>query len=715
MINKNGIDAPGVKLTFILAVIIVSMSSFLLFQVQPLISKHILPWYGGSSSVWTVAMLFFMTLLLAGYTYAHFVVRLNKRAPLVHGIVLVITLFILVITGLLWRSPITPGVEIITQQNQPLISVLLVLLVSVGLPYFALSTTSSLLQHWLGSQYGSRAYKLYAVSNSAALLALLTYPVIFEPWFSTWIQGWIWAAVFVVYVVFFIGFLFRHRRQHIPHIDTLDKKGLHLKTGMRVQWRWVALPALSAALLLSSTSLITQQVAPIPFLWILPLAIYLLTFIITFQGENWYVREWSVLFCLLTSFLGLFGVLQQADHLPLTLQLLVFSLTLFFACYFCHGELYRVRPKVSNLTQYYLFISVGSTLGAIMVAIIAPLIFPYYWEYSLVLFALSILSIKLIKQTWFASWSRDMQRAVTILLVAALASLVGWILYFQSGAGKLEQIRNFYGVVSVYDIISESKIVMGRTMMSGGIEHGNQVLVGGNEDSATSYFSTFSGAGAAISELNKQITERGMRVGVIGLGVGTMAAYCESGDDFTFYEINPVVTEMAQKYFTYLSRCRERGGKVSVLEGDARLVMEEQLAVGAAQNYDLLVVDAFTDDAIPAHLLTREAMQIYLNHMAKDGVMAFHISNRFVGLAPVINGLANEYRIAAMLAEPDEDTELPVGVQSSSWVLLTNNSSIFTDEILNSWSINTKKLDQEDRSLLWTDDYSNLFTVFQWK
>ncbi len=708
------------------------LSAFLLFQVQPVISKFILPWFGGSPGVWTTCMVFFQALLFAGYAYAHLLTRLAPRTQMiVHGLLLL---------GAAACLPIAPDASWKPAGGEdPSGRILLLLLGTVGLPYFVLSSTSPLAQVWFTRAVpGGLPWRLYALSNIGSLAALLSYPFLIEPRLEVITQTWIWSAAFVLFAA--LSFVLARRNGRIPDaasaesIDSATDEVAPAPVGRLRRWGrllweqlgrrllWLLLPAVASVLLLAATNHVCQDVAVVPFMWVVPLSLYLLTFILCFEHERWYLRPvWAGL--------ALVALAAAAgyDHLPDTwtwaplrdhgwnetvkawtvslplgdwqnyrVELLVCFGALFLACMVCHGELARLKPEPARLTEFYLFMSAGGALGGLLVSLAAPRYFVTYLEWPLgLLVGLGIASLAMagaflnLRRKWLA-------------LPLALAMLAGggWSVHELSGTTlrvdpRVERVRNFYGTLYIdkdYDTGLENDYV---TLVHGGIVHGMQNLGASYREEPVTYYGHHTGIGRALDSIR---TRDGARVGIVGLGAGTAACYARGGQDWRFYEINTEIVRLAEKHFTYLADARARGAGVSVHIGDARLTLERE----PDQKFDVLLLDAFSGDAIPMHLLTREAFEIYHRHLAPDGILVVHVTNTYLTLAPVVQKQAEAlgWQWTRVLTEAEGDHD------STDYVLLTNNATFLADTPADPPD------DPEPTDVpLWTDRYHNLFQI----
>ncbi len=652
------------------------LSAFLLFQLEPLIAKLILPWFGGSAAVWTACLLFFQLTLLGGYAYAHW---LNRRSPATQRIVHLL----LLATSLLWL-PILPSEAWKSNElANPLWRILGLLAATIGLPWFLLSSTNPLLQTWYSRSSGSAMpYRYFAISNAGSMLGLLTYPVLVEPYLTSRQQAWTWSISYCVFVVVCAAIALRTRgtRLETPQI-----------AGPRLSERllWIALAACPSALLLAITNHLTQNIAAIPFLWILPLSLYLLSFILCFESGRWY-RRW------------LFVPLAAAS-LPVTARFLsgderISAITLVSAATFvlfmvCHGELARRRPVPAQLTSFYLMIAAGGAIGGLFIGLAAPNLFNALYDLPIVLSLTALLFLYLL---WIA-------RALKVTLFTLVAGITfGFIgilahkTWNSFGYSRL-LVRNFYGSLVVYDNTMPRAMGPVRVLRNGMIDHGEQFLWQQNRRYPTTYYAHDSGIGRALTALMQQGP---VNVGVIGLGAGTLAAYARPIDRYSFYEINPNVINIATTQFTFLKDCP---APHAIIPGDARLSLERE----PPQQFDILAVDAFSGDSIPVHLLTREAFQLYWRHLKPDGILAVHVSNKYLSLAPVVALAALESRKLAMLLPYDgnETNE----ESSSDWVLVTSRHGFFHLPGLGPAEL----IDLIPGLRPWTDNYSNLYRILQ--
>jgi spermidine synthase len=655
------------------------LSAFLLFLVQPIIAKQILPWFGGSAAVWTTCLVFFQSVLLAGYAYADLTHRLGlRRQTLLHIALLLLSLLTLPILASESWKPLG--------DEAPILRILLLLTVTIGLPYFLLSTTTPLLQAWYWQRFRTVVpYRLFALSNFASLLALLGFPVLFEPQFSLPQLGWGWSFLYGGFVLVCAATGWMSSRAAAN--DGIDTRHVALPStesgqapSLATQLMWLALAAMGSIMLLAVTNHVTQNISSVPFLWVLPLSLYLITFILVFDHPRWYVRPLVVAVLVIVTPLmaakissfnvdlsGFIGALPEALGEPLKqmpslgfiLLVGLYMLGLFVACLFCHGELARMKPDPRYLTRFYLMLSLGGAVGAVLVAIVAPLTLRGYFELNIVLVLLAALVLARLPGKF------RIVGAVAIVATAWFAVEGG---YEYSHEVRL-MARDFYGVVRTRDRVVEG--VKYRAMYHGGIVHGGQLQGAEYKNMPSDYFGPTSGYGRLFAALND--SRPGPRnVGVIGLGAGVIAAYGRDGDTITFYEISQKVVDIERKEFGFL---RDTPAKTQVILGDGRLSLESETP---PRVYDVLGIDAFAGDSIPMHLVTREAMALYVKHLRQDGVIVFQATNRYIDLMPVIKRLAMEFGMEAVLVSdlPESSVGMAYWYSSTDQVLVTRNKAL---------------------------------------
>jgi hypothetical protein len=677
----------------ILYALTIFTSAFLLFLVQPIMAKQVLPWFGGSAAVWTTCLVFFQFLLLFGYAYSDYTTRkMSPRNQLIlHAVLLMVSLASL---------PIIPDVSWKPAGNEdPTYRILGLLAFTIGLPYFLLSTTGPLVQAWFARAHASgTVYRLFALSNFASLLALISYPFAVEPWVTTRVQSVGWSTGYVLFVVVCISAGVYSLRVHTeaqangnaPATDdgpapTAAHYGL-----------WLLLSAMGSFMLLAVTNHITHDVASVPFLWLLPLTIYLVTFILCFEGRSWYKRIYfigplMVVVCALAWFLH-----EEGGIMEFKVAVPLFSAGLFIMCMFFHGELAAMKPAPRYLTTFFLMVSLGGALGGVMVGFVAPKFFNTYYEFGIGLV------ITLLLAAWLAIASVPMVRIVPMALLVA-TGFTGFHVYHYirslSNDARL-MTRNFYGTLRVKDTGPDSSETAMRRLMHGVIMHGEQYLNPKKSHRITTYYTETSGVGLAVKYFQEKNAGGPIRVGVVGLGTGTLAGYGRKGDVVRFYEINPQVIEIARRDFRFIPDSK---AQVDTVLGDARLTMERE----APQRYDVLAIDAFSSDAIPVHLITREAMAIYLKHIKPDGVVAFHVTNRFLKLAPVVKQIADTYGLHTALITDDEGEG---DASRTDWVLVTRNQKLLEHKPVKEDSVEVTEI---PGLRLWTDDFNNLVQILK--
>jgi spermidine synthase len=789
------------------------LGAFLLFQVQPLIGKYILPWFGGGPGVWTTCLLFFQVLLLGGYAYAHFSSRwLRTRTQvLVH---------LALLAGALAFLPIIPADSWKPyDSNSPTLRILALLAACVGLPYFVLSATGPLIQHWFSRTHpGVSPYRLYALSNVGSLLALLSYPFFFETHFTRRAQAALWAwglAAYGVCCAFCAWKLWRggSAEWRVTSVDAGPKskvqspksEGVGSQTSSPspvprhpslARALWLALPACASVLLMATTNKMCQEVAVIPFLWVLPLALYLLSFIICFDSPRWY-RRFPFTLALIAASAAVAWALFQGNDLSIYKQITVYAGGLFICCMVCHGELYRLRPDPEQLTGFYLRIAAGGALGGVFVAVLAPVLFKDYYELNWGLFLCGLLFLVVcaterrgaqsapapksvprqpvgwfahaVQHVWLAlrgalrasEWQwlscllpflifggldwfigrfpeettglgKHSMLALRLTMWGLLVFLAGawvvrgkfrtfqhwhllactwlslglaalgvtlWMQGQKSGHEVIHRSRNFYGVLTVFEYRKNEPKAHYFELQHGRTTHGIQFADPAQATWPTSYYGEESGVGLALHAL----PAGPRRIGVVGLGAGTLTAYGKPGDQIRFYEINPEVKNLATWRFTYLSNC---AGNVEVALGDARLSLERE----PPQQFDLLVLDAFSSDAIPVHLLTKEAFELYGRHLNTNGVIAVHVSNHFLDLEPVVANAARHLNYKMVVMDYD-DSEGDWWLYSSTWILLSRSERFLNSPgICGAASAPRSNLPKVP---LWTDDFASLFQILK--
>ena len=706
--QENQLPAQAVGNRFLaLAALAIFASAFLFFQVQLIVGKYILPWFGGAPAVWNTCMVVFQVLLLGGYCYSHLLVsrvpsRLQGR---VHLALVGLAAVCVGIAGLRWPSPLTAGLAWRPQDpNHPIGNIIVLLLVTVGVPGIALSSTSPLLQAWTGKEKNAGIYRLYALSNAGSLLGLLSYPFLVERLLTVRAQAWSWSAGYAVFLsaiaaCTFLQMKVSRRCPLQPAVETCNSESSDRPPASH-RFLWLALPACSSLLLLATTNIICQEIAVIPLLWVLPLAVYLVSFIVCFDNERWYQRG---LFQLLfgACAVAVFKILTLLPGTHLLAQILTLTLTLFVACMVCHGELARLKPSATYLTHYYLMLSAGGALGSMFVVFAAPRLFKEYWEYQLGICACAVLlfaCLKLDRASWVFGRVRQQILPLAFIVTAGglCAFYTGVFVIAQMGPMTVFRTRNFFGAKSVVDTGELLRF------KDGAIWHGVQFKDISQRDEPTLYYHRQTGIGLLLDNYPRG-AQANLRVGLVGLGIGTLAAYGHAGDYYRFYELDPAVIALSKgdhPFFTYL---KDSPAQIDVVAGDARISMEREVRTGEGQKFDILAVDAFSSDAIPLHLLTREAMALYLQQLrGPRSVIAFHVTNRNLDLRPVLLGLAQQHKLASA------DVRFDV----VDWVLLSPS-----DEFLKIPAIanHATALNKGRQPVAWEDNYSNLYQVLKFR
>lgn len=662
------------------------LSAFLLFLVQPVLAKQVLPWYGGAAIVWTTCMVFFQSMLLLGYAYSHWLASRvdSPRQNWIHiGLLVASLAFLPILPAESWKP---------AGDENPVARILLLLFATVGLPYFLLSSTSPLIQAWFAREFpGSSPYRLFALSNLASMLALLGYPFLFEPWLASPSQSWAWSGGYALFVATCGALAWRSRSlPALARAAPSAAEAAEPRPAAATLVLWLALATMGSVTLLAVSNHLTQNVSSIPLLWVVPLAIYLLTFILCFEGARWYRRDAYLGFlvwilCVMAWFLA-----DKRLQFELGWQVAVFAAGLFIVCMFCHGELARLRPGPRHLTLFYLVVSLGGVVGGVLVGIVAPLALPGYLELEIALVVVALHALVV---------NADRPKPIIAMFAAVCAFTSGALAWrvqtFTEDTLLVE--RNFYGVLRVKEVLARDTDpeTRYRSLVHGAILHGEQWMAEKYRRAATTYYKTTSGIGRTLLAHEGQA----IKVGVIGLGTGTLATYGDADDTYRFYDINPAVPRVAREYFTYLS---DTPAKVEIALGDARLALERE----GVQGFDVLAVDAFSGDSIPVHLITVEAVGAYLRHMNPRGVIAFHVSNRFLDLKPVLLAIAERHGLEyAFVHETGDD-----GGTTSDWVLLTRHKPfILRPEIVEA----TEPVAPQPGWRLWTDAYNNILQVWR--
>ncbi|MBW2700958.1 MAG: fused MFS/spermidine synthase [Deltaproteobacteria bacterium] len=700
----------------------ITLSAALVFALQPMMGKVLLPWFGGGPSIWSACLLFFQILLLAGYAYAHGLSTwLSPRAGArLHVFLLSLACLLGIFLGMHWSSPITPSTAFRPEDSAwPALRILLALTASVGLPFFLLSATSPLLQTWFHLSHPERSpYRLYALSNLGSLGALVAYPFLLEPSLGLHEQALLWSVGFLIFAGGMGVCAWPFLRRKLAATAQVVEKPSDPAPGKALRLLWFGLAATGSILLLATTNQICLNVAVVPFLWVLPLALYLLSHILCFHDPRLAARGFWLPIFALSSLMVLALLFHGGEkiwqvgsvrfELGLAWQVLIYGTSLLSGCMLVHGELVRLKPPASRLTSFYLWMSAGGAAGGLFVSLIAPMVFDGLWEFHLGLAAVAAFCL-------LTSWQDkesplNGQWALTAR-AAALSALAGLMLilglhplHFMREAVFAE--RNFYGVLRVLKKHEGLPKYFSHDLYDGQILHGYQLQDPKLKSIPTSYFSDQSGLGLLLAKHPARPAP--LRVALIGLGVGTAAALAKPKDLFRFYEINPAVIRLAEGQDGYFSFLKDSKAEIQIVEGDARVQLEREREAGLKNRFDLLVVDAFQSDAIPAHLLTKEAISLYLSQLKDDGALMMHVTNLHLDLEPVVDRLASELNLSVAVIRHPGDGWLSL---MSRWMLLTRNKDILATEAIAARSELPHKLPRH--APLWTDDHSSLLPILQ--
>ncbi|MDP2998060.1 MAG: fused MFS/spermidine synthase [Bryobacterales bacterium] len=677
----------------ILYAVTIFLSAFLLFQVQPLIAKLILPWFGGTSAVWSSCMLFFQVVLLGGYLYAHWLhEKLSPRwQAVVHTAVLGASLLVL---------PLNPDASWKGEAlRNPSWAILGLLATAIGLPYFVLSTTSPLIQAWYAKSHaGSVPYRLFALSNLASLLALVSYPALVEPALSLRHQSLAWSAGYAGFAVLCGVTGWRGLRGRLVEPPARSAAADVPSPGWAPRLMWVLLPAVASVLLLAITKFLTQDVAAVPFLWILPLAVYLLSFILCFDSPRFYWRP--VFLALLVPALGAMAYLDwpQGQWFKVPVTVSVSTLALFVFCMVCHGEMVRLKPHPRFLTGFYLMMSVGGAAGGVLVGMVAPNLFNAAYELPA---GLAMCAVLVPSALALENRARLRRPAGHLALAFGGLALGGYLYFLGVVVGDMVKgyrvvARNFYGELRVeqYD---DDETGPRRKLLHGIINHGEQILDQAWRRSPITYFCPDTGIGRAMRALEG--TPR--RIGILGLGCGTLLTYSRPGDVVRIYEINPLVLDLAHREFTNIA---DAPARVETALGDGRLLLERE----APRKFDILVMDAFSGDSVPVHLITREAFRTYFRHLRPGGILAVNISNRYLDLKPVVARAARDVGRIALAFDYTADADDSICF-SNTWALVVEPETHRALALIQTGEV----IEPRPGFRAWTDDYSNLLGILK--
>ncbi|MEP1554670.1 MAG: integral membrane-like protein [Paraglaciecola sp.] len=695
---------------YFLFLITIITSAFLLFQIQPILAKNLLPTWGGGSSVWTTSMLFFQSMLLLGYAHA-FCLSFIKNVKSQLTLQALFLLFSLSLIPSLLKTP-----PYLTKISSPEASILVSLFLEIGVPFYLLSSTGVLLQHWYSKhcQQETSAYPFYAWSNLASLIALLSYPFLIEPYIGLAQQKLIWSYTYFGFVIFnLILILNLYRQQHFAVFKPLTYKNSqtssdkhsnltpeHFNTPtLKSKVLWMVLPLLAVVLLLSITQLLTLNISPSPLLWIVPLSLYLLSYIIGFSNLNIYQKgPWLTLFpfCVLASLLMFFF----GSHFNSLSQIAMYNFILLVVAVICHGELRKIAPSSHDLPRFYLYVALGGMLGGVFVSIIAPHLFKQLTEFPIAIFGIFlILGVIYFPQPTKTLNAKGMAWCLGLLILPASYYALSHV-YTRY---DIANIRNFYGYLSVKEVETEHGI--SRRLVDGTTVHGEQ-LFNTAIDSTKIYYGPNTGINLALKHVQQRTS---INMAVIGLGAGVLAGFGRPSDHLTFYELNPAVKYLAESQFDYLKNTQ---ADTQIVMGDGRVSLTKALIRPKAKQsknlLDVLIIDAFTSGAIPSHLLTLEAYEIYWKHLKDKGLLVIHTSNNHVDLVPLLFALAENDNKTASYFNTSNVSKYDYG---SEWVVITNDKSFKASARTN--LIEKTLKNHTSNQLIWTDDFNSLLPIMK--
>ncbi|MDE0884164.1 MAG: fused MFS/spermidine synthase [Myxococcota bacterium] len=699
--------------------------AFLIFLVQPMVAKLILPWFGGGPGIWTTCLMFYQTTLFLGYLYAYGIVRFlaPRVQAITHGALLLTAFALLpVLPGSHWKP--------VGSESNPSLSILVMLLANVGLPFAALAATGPLVQAWFARQHPLRSpYSLYSVSNFGSLSALLCFPLLLEPLLPLREASRLWTIGFGLGSLLILGCAFSAIRSAqsvtAPPAPLSEAESAPTSAGDRALW--LLLPATAVVLLMAITNKLCQDLASFPFLWIIPLGLYLGSFILSFASEASYKRSLWIRIAL-TALLVKYGLvfafpsgsIQSAIFWSMFVQVPLLGLVLFSLCMLLHGELYRLRPPARSLTSFYIGLSGGGALGGVFVGLVAPWIFNDYFElhtgYALT-FALLFFTFRRDDDSWISSRAPKW-RAASVALSFSLILTIAVAATLEEAPGLLLKERNFFGLHRVIEWETQKPEWARRILKHGSTVHGAQLLAERFQRRPISYYGAPTGIGLTMK---RDAHAEPVKTGVVGMGAGSLAAYGRRGDTIRFYEIDPSVIRIASQgqYFSFLP---DSLAKIDIIPGDARLSLEAELRSGASQQFDLLVIDAFSSDAIPFHLITLEAFQLYLEHLAPEGLIAIHVSNRHFRLSPILYRIGDELGLSSISVD---SPGLGLRVSTSAqWVLMSRDrgkldahAHLITDRMaglgLDPTRLSVGRLEEAAfaKKPLWTDEFNSVLDI----
>lgn len=670
------------------------LSAFLLFFIQPMLAKSLLPGFGGSGFIWVVSMVFFQVALLIGYFYAYCLTQFfsKKWQIIIHLILLILSFYFL---------PLDLTTLMATEGGWPPLEVTKGLVICSLFPFCIISASSPLLQYWYCMlQKTTFPYFFYSISNFGSLLGLIGYPLAIEPFMGLRFQSQLWSILYIAYGLICLLCLIELMPNRIINKDSTETSRVSFKPILT----WLGLTFLSSALLVSSTRYLTQNVVNLPLVWVLPLALYLISYIITFSKPKGYERSlWIVLFFILSMLCA-----YMTFNFKLNEYEGIFSLLslLYAGCMICHGELVRNKPSPLHLNLFYLIIALGGALGGIFANVVSFLPFTRWWDFYCPILILSLLSVYIS----YHKFKKSKETYNVILLVGSVIGFFAWAFSSQFDDISMHQKlvferRTLYGYMRIFDFAYPDPKDSRRFFLHGTVLHGIQFLEPDKKKWPTAYYGEHSGVGMAISYLHHTL-KRPLRVAVIGLGTGAITAMLLPDDAVTYYEIDPEVKKIAYDYFSYLS---SSSAKVNIILGDGRIELEKEQKKNASLNYDLIVIDAFSGDVIPSHLVTKESMQLYQKLIDKEGIVAFHVSNTYINLMPITKGLATAFSFHYdWVYSPTDEKK---GVLSSHWALLSRDPRFSL--WLKTQTGMTLVPTHESKTILWTDDSNSILPLLK--
>ena len=685
------------------------LGAYLSFQVQPLVAQWMLPKFGGTAAVWSATMLFFQVGLLLGYGYSFALtkyLRVNQQV-LIHCGLLGFSCLLLP-----WGAPSAP---LLAQDATPTVAVLLSLLGVVGVPYVLVTATAPLLQAWGYSFSATNSpYRLYAVSNLGSLLGLLLYPFLVGPSLNLQQQFLVWSVLFIVFFGVFLALGKYAKNEGMagtePIVEPAPSDLERREKKVFSYLYWAGLSGAGSVLLLATTNFISQDVAVTPLVWVLPFCLYLVSFIVTFDHTRWYQRRvWFPLGLLTSIYATDFFIRHYRSGIAaINEQLAVFLVALFVGCMVLHGELFRSKPAPQRLPTFYVWLALGGAVGGGFVNFIAPTLFSEFWELPVGLLAVTFVTV--VVSFYHASHHENNLSASVFSVVASIALIVGSLSVLALAKAERADVitakRGFYGVLKVREA-DVGRPEHRKTLYYGQINHGAEYLNEPFRSTPLSYYDRDSGIGVVMAALDNGggvSGEQNKDVGILGLGAGALTTYLRSGDHFTFYELNPQVVEVARNDFSYLAG---RDRDVTIIVGDGRVSLARP-PNSNSRKFDVLVIDAFSGDAIPTHLLTREAFEVYRSRLKPTGILAVHISNRFLDLQPLMYGLAESLEWQSALVRRPRSSD--GRIKRSTWVIMGANLGFFAGQrdwkYFQEWAPQVKQ-----RQLVWTDDAINIFPL----